>query len=174
MSNSIIGVMGPGNATKAELNSAYEIGRLVAGEGWVLLTGGRNAGVMDSASRGAKENGGTTVGILPDTNTGGVSDYIDIPLVTGMGSARNNINILSSDVVIACGCGAGTTSELMLALKAFKPVIVLHRSTGLHSFLEELTSRYPRYRKIIHYCSSPSKALVKLRELLDPKTGNFN
>jgi hypothetical protein len=126
MSKTIIGVMGPGvGASETDCVNAYELGKLIAQEGWVLLTGGRNVGVMDAANTGAKVANGLTVGILPTANPSGISKAIDIPIFTDMGNARNNINVLSSDVVIACGMGAGTASEVALAIKANKPVVLL-------------------------------------------------
>lgn len=126
MSKVIVGVMGPGkSASKDALASAFELGRLIAIEGWVLLTGGRDSGVMDAACRGAKQASGFTIGILPGSDLQGVSESIDIPIVTGMGQARNNINVLSSRVVFACGLGPGTASEIALAIKAGKKVILL-------------------------------------------------
>ncbi len=126
MSKIVIGVMGPGkDAGREAMDAAFELGRLIAQEGWVLLTGGRDAGVMDAACRGAKEVGGLTVGILPSADARGASEAVDIAIVTGMGQARNNINALSSRVVIACGMGAGTASEVALSLKAGKKVILL-------------------------------------------------
>ena len=122
----IIGVMGPGeNATEIDLINAYNLGELIAQQGWVLLTGGRNVGVMERASQGAKANGGLTVGILPGKNTTGISEAVDIAIVTDMGNGRNNVNVLSSDIIIACGMGLGTASEVALALKNGKPVLLL-------------------------------------------------
>ena len=122
----VVGVMGPGNgATATDLERAYELGQRIAQKGWVLLTGGRNAGVMNAASQGAKAAGGLTVGILPSSDTRNMSNAVDIAIATDMGSGRNNINVLSSDVVIACGIGAGTASEIALALKGGKPVVIL-------------------------------------------------
>ena len=118
--------MGPGNGAKAEdLSNAYQLGTRIATEGWVLLTGGRQAGVMEAANQGAKEAGGLTVGILPTSNTTVVSEAVDIAIFTDMGNARNNINVLSSDIIIACGMGMGTASEIALALKNGKKVILL-------------------------------------------------
>ncbi|MEC4812268.1 MAG: TIGR00725 family protein [Scytonema sp. PMC 1069.18] len=122
----IIGVMGPGEkATAIDVQNAYELGKLIAQAGWVLLTGGRNVGVMDAASRGAKSVNGLTIGILPHDNEEGISEAVDIAIFTDMGNARNNINVLSSHVVIACGVGTGTASEIALALKGNKKVILL-------------------------------------------------
>ena len=127
----IIGVMGAGeNAVETAVRQAYTLGNLIAREGWILLNGGRNCGVMEASARGAHEAGGLTVGILPDANLNRASEYLDIPIVTGLGSGRNNINILSSDIVIACRGGAGTLSEIALAVKAGKPTILLDFDVG--------------------------------------------
>jgi len=121
----IVGVMGGARADAASCENAYRLGALIAQNGWVLLNGGRNSGIMDASARGAAEAGGLTIGILPDSHTGNASEFIRIPVCTGMGSARNTINVLSSDVVVACTGGAGTLSEIALALKHGKPVITL-------------------------------------------------
>ncbi len=78
--------MGPGKPAQQDITAATKLGRLIAQSGWVLLTGGRNEGVMDAASKGAKEAGGLTVGILPFEDKTGVSQYVDIPICSGMGS----------------------------------------------------------------------------------------
>jgi len=135
----IIGVMGPGEgATPELLDTAEELGRLIARKGWITLTGGRNAGVMAAASRGAKSAGGLTVGVLPTGTREGISPDVDIPIITGMGSARNNINVLTSDVVIACGMGPGTAAEVSLALKAGKKVILLACPPAAQTFFQAL------------------------------------
>jgi hypothetical protein len=121
----IVGVMGGARADVASCESAYRLGALIARNGWVLLNGGRNTGIMEASARGAAEAGGWTIGILPDGHTDNASQFIRIPICTGMGSARNTINVLSSDVVVACPGGAGTLSEIALALKHGKPVITI-------------------------------------------------
>ncbi len=136
----VIGVMGAGEgAVPTDVATAYVLGQRVAEQGWVLLCGGRNVGVMDAVSRGAKAAGGITIGILPSTDPGCVSDGVDIAILTGMGSARNNINVLSSDVVIACGIGgAGTLSEIALAIKAGKAVVLLNADEADRAFLRKV------------------------------------
>jgi uncharacterized protein (TIGR00725 family) len=132
--------MGPGEGASAEaLADAFALGKLLAADGWVVLTGGRDAGVMREASRGAKEvPGSLTVGVLPSARAR-VSPHIDVAIVTEMHNARNNVNVLSSHVVIACGNGgAGTASEIALALKAGKPVILLGADELTHSFFARL------------------------------------
>lgn len=126
----IIGVMGGGKALPAHEMQAYHLGRLIATQGWVLLNGGRNSGIMEASAKGAFENNGLTVGILPDDHHDRKSSYISIPILTGMGSARNCINVLSSDVVVACPGGMGTLSEIALALKYGKKVILLDFDPG--------------------------------------------
>ena len=139
MSKVVVGVMGPGKgASEKTLASAFELGRLIAVEGWVLLSGGRDAGVMDAACKGAKAAGGLTIGILPGADVRGMSDSVDIAIVTGMGQARNNINVLSSWVVFACGMGAGTASEVALAIKAGKRIILVDCSPEGMAFFETL------------------------------------
>ncbi|MGD1913133.1 MAG: TIGR00725 family protein [Rivularia sp. (in: cyanobacteria)] len=136
----IIGVMGVGEkATTDDLENAYQLGQMIAEEGWILLTGGRKAGVMNAASIGAKSVNGLTIGILPGKDKREVSEAVDIAIFTDMGNARNNINLLSSDVIIACGMGAGTASEITLALKSNKKVILLNQNEESQSFFKKLT-----------------------------------
>lgn len=133
----MIGVMGPGEqATEADCRVAYELGLQIAAAGWILLTGGRDRGVMAAASRGAKSADGLTVGILPTADLEGMSDAVDIPILTDMGHARNVINVLSSNVVIACGMGTGTASEIALALKTGKPVVLLNATEESQQFFK--------------------------------------
>ena len=136
----IIGVMGPGEkATAKDLQNAYELGKLIAQQQWILLTGGRNVGVMDAASKGAKSTNGLVLGILPDDSKRGISEAVDIAIFTDMGNARNNINVLSSDLVIACGMGAGTASEIALALKVNKQVILLTDDVESKVFFQKMS-----------------------------------
>jgi hypothetical protein len=126
----IIGVMGGGTTKQSNEQMAYELGKHIAEQGWILLNGGRNCGVMDASAKGAKQNGGMTIGILPDSHIEQMSQWIDIPILTDMGMARNAINVLSSHVVVACSGGAGTLSEIALALKCNKTVIAMGWNPG--------------------------------------------
>ena len=121
----VVGVMGGAQVSNAVLADAREIGRLIARSDWVLLTGGRDCGVMAEASRGAAEAGGLVIGVLPGDSADGVAPGVDIAIPTGMGDARNAINVLASHVVIALPGGAGTASEIALALKCGRPVVLL-------------------------------------------------
>lgn len=127
--------MGPGeNATPDDNELAFELGKAVAEQGWVVLTGGRSFGVMDAAMKGAHEANGLTIGILPNDNAVNSSDNADVKILTGMGSARNQITVLSSHIIVIIGMAAGTASEVSLALKSNKKVILLNQ--------DEITIRF--------------------------------
>ena len=155
----IIGVMGGGTASSHDLENAYQLGGLIAQNGWVLLNGGRSAGIMEASAKGAKSLGGLTLGILPDESRRDTSAFIDIPVLTGMGNARNCINVLSSDVVVACPGGAGTLSEIALALKVRRPVILLNFDIGkvFDSYTEQ---------GLLHHATTPEEVVELIKKLL--------
>ena len=126
----VIGVMGGAEATPAVAEAARRVGALIAGHGWVLLNGGRAAGVMEASARGAHEAGGLVVGVLGEDDLAHASRYVDIPLPTGLGDGRNFVNVTASRVVIALPGGAGTLSEVALALKQGKTVVTLLLEVG--------------------------------------------
>lgn len=157
----VIGVMGPGTgASEIDQQNAYELGKLIAQEGWILLTGGRNLGVMDAANRGAKAANGLTLGILPTIDEHTISQDVDIAIITDMGSARNNINVLSSHVVIACGMGTGTASEVALALKAKKRVVLLTNHEESLNFFSSLSP------KNVFLATTPTAAIEIVKTVL--------
>ncbi len=157
--------MGPGeNATATDLENAFQLGQLIAKAGWILLTGGRNVGVMDAANKGAKSASGLTVGILPGNSTRGISEAVDIAIVTDTGNARNNINVLSCDAIIACGMGTGTASEIALALKANKQVILLNGSPESKLFFKSIAVDN------IFVVNSVSEAVDRTRQILANQT----
>ena len=120
----IIAVIGHGTSRPDLKNLAEEVGREIARKGAVLICGGLG-GVMTEAARGAKEIGGVTLGILPGPKTEDANEFIDFPIATDMGHARNSIIVHTADAVIAVGGGHGTLSEIALALKIGKGVVAL-------------------------------------------------
>ncbi len=114
----VLAVFGPGDAFPVLETLAERVGRAAGEHGWVVLTGG-GPGVMSAACRGAVEAGGLTVGVLPVATPGGgyPNRWVRIAVFTGAGSARNAFNVLSADLCLALGGGAGTLSEIALALK---------------------------------------------------------
>lgn len=125
-----IGVMGPSQCSSHALELARSVGRLIARQDGILICGG-GKGVMEAAASGAKEAGGITVGILPGSRASDANEHIDIPIVTGLGDARNAINVLTSQAIIAIHGAYGTLSEIALALKAGTPVVALETWTVL-------------------------------------------
>lgn len=117
-----IGVIGEGDADNKNKKLAYEVGKHIAEAGAVLVCGGLS-GVMESAAKGAREAGGTTIGILPGSKRCDANRYIDIAIPTGFGEARNIIVVMASDALIAVGGSYGTLSEIAFALKYGRPVV---------------------------------------------------
>lgn len=135
MAKLIVGIMGPGeNARPEENEMAFDLGKAIAEQGWVVLTGGRSFGIMEAAMKGAHEGNGLTIGILPGDSPENASYDADIKILTGMGSARNIINVLSSHILVVVGMAAGTASEVALAIKANKKIILLQQ--------DEITIRF--------------------------------
>jgi hypothetical protein len=104
------------------VEEAYRLGKFIAQRGWVLISGGRG-GVMESASKGAHEGGGLVVGILPFDAHHQANPYCDIVIPTGIGYARNLVNVLAGDVVVAMGGKSGTLSEIAYAWQFGRPII---------------------------------------------------
>lgn len=121
----LIGVIGGGQCSKEETKAAEEVGRELARQGAILVCGGLG-GVMEAACRGASTEGGITVGILPGENHQAANPYVQIPIVTGMGYARNVIVVKSVQAVIAIGGSYGTLSEIAHALQSGIPIIGLN------------------------------------------------
>ena len=120
----VIAVIGASRCSKETAQIAEDVGRELARRGVTLVCGGLG-GVMEAACRGAKMEGGTTIGILPGTSRHEANPYVDIPIVTGMGEARNIIVVRSAQAAIAVSGEYGTLSEIAYALKLGIPVIGL-------------------------------------------------
>jgi uncharacterized protein (TIGR00725 family) len=161
MADIIVGIMGPGaNPTEPDLSNAYALGKMCAAKNYTVLTGGHNNGVMHAALKGAKEAGGRTLAILAFDDKAKASEYADIVVVTGMGSARNNINILTSDVVVACGLEAGTLSEIALALKASKKIVLMTQNNQALSFLKDFG------KDNLFTAQAPEEAFLMIEKIL--------
>jgi uncharacterized protein (TIGR00725 family) len=119
-----VAVCGASEATASQLESAREVGRLLAEAGVVVINGGLG-GVSGAASEGASHAGGTVVGILPDTDRRGASPHLTVSLPSGMGQARNVLIVTAAESVIAIGEGWGTLSEIAIARRLGRPVVAL-------------------------------------------------
>jgi uncharacterized protein (TIGR00725 family) len=121
----IIGVIGNSSCSPQEAKLAESVGELLAQRGATIVCGGLT-GVMEAVCRGAKSKGGLTVGILPEQDASTANPWVDIPVVTGIGEARNVAVVKSAQAVIAIGGNYGTLSEIAYALKSNIPVIGLN------------------------------------------------
>jgi uncharacterized protein (TIGR00725 family) len=124
MRQPIIAIIGAAEATEELKRTAESLGRGIAKRGWTLVSGGLS-GVMEAASKGASIEGGAVVGILPTATATDANPYVTIPIATNMGLARNAILAHTADVLVACGGGYGTLSEIALANKLGKKVFGL-------------------------------------------------
>lgn len=150
----IIGVIGGNRCDHRVASVAEELGRKIAGLGAKLVCGGLK-GVMEAASKGAREAGGQTIGILPGDDKKDANPYIDISIPTGLGYARNILVVRTADVIVALPGEYGTLSEIALALQIGKPVVGIN------------TWDIPGVIKVMDV----GEAMRKVKALLDERSG---
>lgn len=145
--------------TEVARNSAFEVGREIAKAGAVLVCGGLG-GVMKAACRGAKEEGGLTVGIIPSDDPSQANEHCDIVVVTGAGFVRDFFVVYSADAVIVVGGGSGTLTELSAAYQKSKPLISV---TGTGGVADKFAGQYIDERRNVRVLAarSPSEAVKK-------------
>ena len=119
-----ISVIGASQCSEEEARAAEAVGRELARRGAALVCGG-HGGIMEAACRGAKAEGGLTIGILSESDPSAANRYVDIPIVTGLGWARNSIVVLTGQAAIAVGGAYGTLSEIAFARMYNRAVIGL-------------------------------------------------
>ena len=124
----IVAVIGSSSCSEEETRLAEAVGERLARRGAAVICGGLG-GVMEGVCRGARSQGGLTVGILPGEDPGEANSWVDIPIATGVGYARNMAVVKSAGAVIAIGGNYGTLSEIAYALKSGIPVIGLNTWT---------------------------------------------
>ena len=155
----IIAVVGGGDPSDEEARLAEEVGCELARQGAILICGGLS-GVMQAACKGAQSQGGMTIGILPGDNRKSANRYVQIPIVTNLGYARNVIVVKSAQAIIAIGGKYGTLTEIAYALDAKIPVI------GLRTWS---ISRNHRVDKGIIRARNAKEAVQKALELAEEK-----
>jgi len=154
-----IAVIGGNQCSKEEAKLAEGVGRELARRGAILVCGG-SGGVMEAACKGASSEGGLTIGILPGENPQAANPYVQIPIVTGIGYARNVAVVKSAQAVIAIGGNYGTLSEIAHALQSAIPVI------GLNTWS---LSRNGQLDEPIIRAESPAEAVNKALSLAKNK-----
>lgn len=120
-----VAIIGGSQCTAQEARLAREVGNELAKRGAILVCGGLG-GIMEAACQGASLEGGVTIGILPGGNRQAANPYVQIPIVTNLGEARNVVIVKSAQAVIAVGGGYGTLSEIGHALRNGLPVVGLN------------------------------------------------
>ncbi|MCS7142626.1 MAG: TIGR00725 family protein [Aigarchaeota archaeon] len=149
--------------TPEALRIAYEVGRAVARRGCILVTGGLG-GVMEAASRGALEEGGMTVSIIPQKMLNVANPYSTVVVATGLGHMRNFVNVYSADGVIVVGGGAGTLSEVSEAYIEGKPIVCIEGSGGIADNLPEFLDERRTVR--IMRARAPDEAVSLILDML--------
>ena len=139
----LIGIIGAGQATPAGYEQAREVGRLVAGRGAAVVCGGLS-GIMEAACRGCTEGGGLAIGILPGGEATTANPFVTLAIPTNMGHARNVIIAHAARALIAIEGEFGTLSEMAIGLKIGRPVIALGAWPNLPG---------------VHYAASPAEAV---------------
>lgn len=147
------------HCAESTYEAAKEVGAQIASRTAITVTGGLG-GVMEAACRGAKEKGGTVVGIIPHEDMSYANPFCDIIIPTGIGFARNFITAYSADTCIVVGGGAGTFIEACVAYQKGKPIVAL---TGSGGTADKIAETYLDDRKTVKVmgASTPREAVEK-------------
>ncbi|ELZ85019.1 hypothetical protein C453_10575 [Haloferax elongans ATCC BAA-1513] len=145
-----VSVIGGGSTSEHAEEIAVEVGRRLAQRGHTVVCGGLG-GVMEAVCRGAKDGGGTTIGILPSEHRTDANEYIDVPIATGLRHARNALVVMNGDAVIAIDGAGGTLSEIGFGHVFDRPIAGLetHDIDGLDGF---------------QTCSTPEEAVAYVEQ----------
>ena len=162
--NRIISVIGASEIDKETEEKTYEIGRLLAQNKFIIVCGGLT-GVMEAVCKGAKEENGLTIGIIPHIEKTAANKYIDIVIPCPFSQARNIVVVLSGDACLAISGKAGTLSEICFAWIYQKPIVALSSVKGWSSKIANQKLDDRRHDKI-HSVKTPIEAIEKLKELL--------
>jgi len=151
------------HCTQEACRLAYEVGAEAARQSMVVISGGLG-GTMEAACKGAKENHGMTVGIIPHDEMQHANPYCDVVIATGVGWARDFTTAYSADAVIIIAGGAGALIETCVAYLKAKPVIAIEGSGGV---ADQVRGAYLDERKTVRILSEkdPRRAVEKALEL---------
>jgi len=152
-----IAVIGSSGKIPSNLKEVAErVGQKIARREAILITGGRD-GVMEAASKGARNEKGVVVGILPEDTEIRANPHVNIAITTGIGFARNYINVVSSDAIISIAGSGGTLSEIGYAIALQKPLVLLKGTGGVTDLIANNHTLFPN--AIIHLSETPSDAV---------------
>ncbi len=153
------------NLSTYALETAEEIGGLIAQKNGILICGGRG-GVMEAACKGAKEKNGITVGILPKSKEE-VNKYVDIPIISGLGNRRNSIIVYTSDVIIAIAGRWGTLNEISYSMIYNKPLILIKGTGGIVDQICNKELEKINDSKNYYFVNSATEAIEKAIKLIE-------
>ncbi len=163
----IISVLGASEIDKKTEEKTIEIGRLLAKNGFIISCGGLT-GVMEAVCKGAKEENGVTIGIIPYKDKSAANKYVDIAIPVPFSQARNIVVVLSGDVCVAIAGKAGTLSEICFSWIYGKPLIAL---TGVEGWSDKIAGQKldDRREDLIHAAKTPQEVVEKVKELITLK-----
>ncbi|MDX1798563.1 MAG: TIGR00725 family protein [Candidatus Lokiarchaeia archaeon] len=168
--NGIISVIGASEISKDIREKTVEIGRLIAKNNYAIACGGLS-GVMEAVCKGAKEEGGFTIGIIPSIEKTNANKYIDLVIPCPFSQARNIVVVLTGDVVLAISGKAGTLSEISFAWIYQKPIVALTEVDGWSSKIAN-QKLDDRRSDMIYGVKTPQEAINKINELF-LKSGEY-
>ncbi|MFQ5424431.1 MAG: TIGR00725 family protein [Phycisphaerae bacterium] len=159
-----VAIIGSSEADEALMSLAEQIGRIVAELGAALVTGGRE-GIMEAASKGCAEAGGTVIAVVPGTSMDEANGYAHFVIPTGLGWARNVITGIAGDVIVVLGGAAGTLSEIAFAWMYDRPILALRPSGG---WAEQTAGRSLDHRRkdVVLDCRTVAELEIALRQCL--------
>jgi len=160
----VISVIGASEIDKQIESTNIEIGRLIAKNNYAVVCGGLS-GVMEAICKGAKEEGGFTIGIIPHTEKSYANKYVDLVIPCPFSQARNIVVVLAGDICLAISGKAGTLSEMCFAWIYDKPLVALSSVQGWSSKManQKLDNRR---NDMIYGVSTPLEAINKINDLL--------
>ncbi len=161
--NGVVSVIGASEINDDIREKTVEIGRLIAKNNYAIACGGLS-GVMEAVCKGAKEEGGFTIGIIPSIKKSNANRYIDLVIPCPFSQARNIVVVLTGDVVLAISGKAGTLSEISFAWIYQKPIVALTDVDGWSSKMAN-QKLDDRRSDVIYGVKNPQEALNKINEL---------
>ncbi len=170
----VSGAAETGHCSSVALEMAQEVGREIARRGFVLVTGA-TTGVPHWAAKGAKEAGGTVIGLSPAVSESAhvksyhlPLDYHDLIIYTGFDySGRNLLLTKASDAVITICGRMGTLNEFTISFEDRKPIGVLEGTGGMADMLKEIVNSSHRGPGKVVFSPDPKKLLDMLVELIE-------
>jgi uncharacterized protein (TIGR00725 family) len=163
----IISIIGASEIDKETEEMSIEMGRLIVKNNYILSCGGLT-GVMEAVCKGAKEENGLTIGIVPSTDKNMANKYVDIVIPCPFSQARNIIVVLSGDACIAIAGKAGTLSEICFAWIYNKPIVAL---TSVEGWSSKIANQKldDRRSDMIYGAKTPQEAIEKINQLIRKK-----